>query len=110
MNVHPPNKNPTPKAIAKERSNILRTSKRSKRRNYTYPVIHSLVEKYSTINSYIANPVIDPNTGALLEFHHLIKGKSKELWTTSFANELGRLLNGIGSRTKTGTNTIKFRP
>ena len=38
------------------------------------------------------------------------KGKSKEIWTTPFANELVRLLNGIGTRMKTETNTIRFRP
>ena len=82
---------PTPKAIAKSRSNNLRTSKRSKRRNFKYPVVQYLIEKYSTINSHVANPVIDPNTGASLEFRHLIKGESKELWTTGYL-KLRRLL------------------
>ena len=69
-----------------------------------------LIEKYSTINSHEANPVIDPNTGASLEFCHLIQRKSKDLWRTSFVNELGRLLNGKGTRMKIGINTIRFRP
>jgi len=73
----PPLLQPTPTAIAKSRSNNLRTSKRSKRRNFKYPVVQYLIEKYSTINSHVANPVIDPNTGASLEFRHLIKGESK---------------------------------
>ena len=88
----------------------MRKSKRNKRRNFKYPVVQYLIEKYSTINSHVANPVIDQTPGASLEFRHLIKGTSKELWTTSFANELGRVLNGIGTRMKTGTNPIRFRP
>ena len=63
VNVHPPNKTPTPKTIAKTRSNTLRTSKSNKRQNFKYPVVQYLVEKYSTINSHVPNHVIDPNTG-----------------------------------------------
>ena len=37
------------------------------------------------------------------------KGKDKKLWDTSFANELGRLVNGVGTRMTTGTNTLRFR-
>ena len=65
-NVEPPDYNPTTKVIAKTRSNTLRISKRTKRRNYKYPVMQYLIEKYSVINSHEANPVIDPNTGASL--------------------------------------------
>ena len=87
----------------------LRISRRHKKRNFKYPVIQYLIEKYLIIKSHKANPVIDSNTGASLEFRHLRKGKDKKLWDTSFANELSRLLNGVGTRMTTGTNTLRFR-
>ena len=65
--------------------------------------------RYSTINSYLAHLVIDPNTGASLEFRHLRRGPDKILWGNYFSNELGRLANGVGIRMETGTNTIRFR-
>ena len=56
------------------------------------------------------NAIIDPVSGVSLEYRHLIKNvKTKLTWNRSFANELGRLANGVGSRIK-GTNTIKFIP
>eukprot|EP00957_Ditylum_brightwellii_P117356 8950237-Ditylum_brightwellii.AAC.1 len=44
------------------------------------------------------------------EYRQLIKGENKDKWITSFANELGRLTNGVGTCIKTGTNTIEFIP
>ena len=68
-------------------------------------------EKYSLNSStlnHLCNAIIDPITGKSLEFRHLIKDpKTKEIWNKSFANELGRLANGVGGRIK-GTKTIKF--
>ena len=57
-----------------------------------------------------ANVVIDPKTGALLEYRHLIKGTTKAIWENSFANEIGRLAQGVGTRIPSGTNTIFFIP
>lgn len=57
---------------------------------------------------HFANSVINPETGQLQEYKHLIQGPDKELWTTSFANELGRLAQGVGSRMPTGTKTVFF--
>jgi hypothetical protein len=55
-----------------------------------------------------ANAIIDPETGASLEYRHLLKIPTKAAaWTHSFANELGRLAQGVGGRLK-GTNTIYF--
>ena len=52
--------------------------------------------------------VLDEATGKSLEYRHLIKiPESKELWIKSFANELGRLAQGVVDREK-GTDTIKF--
>ena len=49
-------------------------------------------------------------TGNSLEYRDLIKNeKTRTTWNTSFANELGRLANGLKNRIK-GTNTIKFIP
>ena len=57
-----------------------------------------------------ANSVIDALTGNSQEYRHLIKGPDRATWTTSYANELGRLANGVGTRMPNGTNTIKFIP
>ena len=62
------------------------------------------------VHQHVVNSVIDPDTGATLEYRHLIRGKTAQLWNTSFANELGRLANGVGIRIPTGTNTIDFIP
>jgi hypothetical protein len=59
-----------------------------------------------------ANSVIDQITGQSYEYRHLVTGKvtghSTEVWTKSFAKELGRLANGLGTRIPKGTNTICF--
>jgi hypothetical protein len=61
-------------------------------------------------NSHIANSVTDPITGEVQEFRHLMQGPNRPTWMTSFANELGRLAQGIGTRMPTGTNTCFFIP
>ena len=57
-----------------------------------------------------ANFIIDPTTGASLECRHLIKGPTKSIWGNSFANEIGRLAQGVGTRMTYGTNTIFLIP
>ena len=37
-------------------------------------------------------------------------GDTADIWRTSFANELGRLANGVGTRIPTGSNTLGFIP
>jgi hypothetical protein len=55
-----------------------------------------------------ANAIIDPDTGASMEYRHLLKSpKHCKAWTHSFANELGRLAQGVGGR-QVGTNTIFY--
>jgi len=72
-------------------------------------------EKYSMqhthdLPSHTCNAIIDPKSGKSLEFRHLIKNPAtKATWNNSFANELGRLADGVSNRVK-GTNTIKFIP
>ena len=56
------------------------------------------------------NAVLDPETGASLEYCHLMQTCQAPVWSTSFANELGRLVNGVGTRMPTGTNTMGFIP
>jgi hypothetical protein len=59
-----------------------------------------------------ANSVINQITGQSYEYRHLVTGKvtshTTEVWTRSFANELGRLANGVGTCIPKGTNTIFF--
>jgi hypothetical protein len=57
-----------------------------------------------------AYSVIDPTSGIAQEYKELSKDPAtSKLWTRSFANELGRLAQGVGDRLK-GTNTCFFIP
>ena len=57
----------------------------------------------------LANSVVGPN-GDLLEYRHLIANPStRETWSHSYGNELGRLAQGMPGR-NTGTSTIIFIP
>ena len=58
--------------------------------------------------SHFCNSVIDPSAGDILEYRYLIRGPDKAIWRTSLANDLGRLAQGVGTRMKSGTNTIVF--
>ena len=58
-------------------------------------------------NKNYAHAILDEETGKALEFRHLIKlDKYRNVWMKSFANELGRLAQGI--RDIPGTDTINF--
>ena len=67
-------------------------------------------------SEHIALPVLDPATGRLLEHRQLRSHPDyKSIWDQSYANELGRLCQGIGTNNSNptgkrvdGTNT--FRP
>jgi hypothetical protein len=54
-----------------------------------------------------ANSVTDQITGQSYEYRHLVTGKvtghTTNVWTKSFANELGLLANGVGTRVPEGT-------
>ena len=56
------------------------------------------------------NVVIDSTTGASLEYRHLIKGPTKAISETSFANEIVQLLQGVVTRMPSVANTIFFIP
>ena len=55
-----------------------------------------------------ANAVADEATGQLLEYRHLVRGPDAKIWKKAFANDLGRLAQGVGTRMRTGTNTVFF--
>jgi hypothetical protein len=58
----------------------------------------------------MANGVINEDTGASLEYHHLIQDETTfSVWNKAAANEFGRLAQGIGGRIE-GSNTIFFIP
>jgi hypothetical protein len=68
-----------------------------------------LNELHSAANAsdHFIGAVINNNTGKVLEYWHLIKSeKYKGIWVRSFANELGRLFQGI--RNVPGTDTCFF--
>ncbi len=77
---------------------------------------HNDMSNATTHSTPLALPVFDPDTGQLLEHRQLRKHpKYKQVWDTSYANELGRLCQGIGKHNTDptqkcveGTNT--FRP
>jgi len=56
----------------------------------------------------MAKSVIDPNTGASLEYSHLIKGPDVERWQQANMNEINRLTDGRLVKGSTGTKTIGF--
>jgi hypothetical protein len=58
----------------------------------------------------MANSVINEDTGASLEYRHLIQDDSTfPVWNKAAANEFGRLAQGFGGRLE-GSNTIFFIP
>jgi hypothetical protein len=63
-----------------------------------------------TIPKHMANSVINEETGASLEYHHLINDASTfTIWNEAAANEFGQLAQGVGNRID-GSNTIFFIP
>ncbi len=68
----------------------------------------SIAERVSQQRRESANPVLDYDTGKLLEYRQLLQDpKHKEIWTKAGANEFGQLAQGVG-RQIDGTNTIFF--
>ena len=57
----------------------------------------------------IAGAVLDPETGDLLEYRHLLsRPKYKEVWTKASTKEMGRLAQGVPGLVE-GTDTIFFK-
>ena len=64
----------------------------------------------NTVPTNWANAIVDDESGEVLEYRHLIKReKYRKQSEHSFANEIGRLAQGVGGREK-GTDTIFFIP
>jgi hypothetical protein len=67
----------------------------------TYGIVHT-TQNNTSIN--FIGAIVDDITGDVLEYRHLIKSdKHKDIWQHSFANELGRLFQGIRDIKGTGT-------
>ena len=69
----------------------------------------AVIEKNLQVH-YQENVVIDPTTGASLEYRHLVKGPTEAIWLNLFANEIVRLAQGAGRIMPSRTNTIFFIP
>lgn len=70
---------------------------------HRYPTRHKLKTQHQA--QRISCVVFDENTGHLLEYRHFIKDKHyKVKWEKSFANELGRIAQGIRNIQRTNTN------
>ena len=54
------------------------------------------------------NAVIDPVTGASLDYRKLSQGPDKAVWIQACANEIGRLGHGLKDSDIKGTNTLRF--
>ncbi len=72
-----------------------------------------ICHKLSQLDMPMALSVLDSSTGEFLEHHQLRQDpRYKTTWDTSYANELGRLCQGIGSgptpksKQIAGTNTF----
>jgi hypothetical protein len=65
---------------------------------------------HQNITMPMANSVINEDTGASIEYRHLIKDDNTfTIWNKAAANEFGRLAQGVGDRIE-GSNTFFFIP
>ncbi len=66
-----------------------------------------LCESLTILNDGNALAVLDRNTGKLLEHRQLRKDpRYKTVWDRSYANELGRLCQGVGTGDKEGCKRV----
>eukprot|EP00804_Cyclotella_cryptica_P025968 CCRYP_002793-RD/>CCRYP_002793-RD protein AED:0.25 eAED:0.25 QI:0/-1/0/1/-1/1/1/0/824 len=116
--LHPPLSEPVPiikapKYIVAEDSIAARIkARRSESSKVTAADNESIAERLlrrkRENKTELAFPVLDPDTGQLLEYRQLLRHpKFKDAWNISAANEFGRLAQGIKGRVK-ATDTIKF--
>jgi hypothetical protein len=83
---------------------IFRTIAFTTNQNITWPM------QQNPLTMPMANSVINEDTGASLEYCHLIKDDSTfTVWNKAAANEFGRLAQGVGDRIE-GSNTIFLIP
>lgn len=72
-----------------------------------YKLVNSIHKDETTTNTQ-ANAVLNFLTGNMEEYLHLMKGQDKARWIKAWANDLGRLVQGVSTRMPRGTNTIFF--
>ena len=60
------------------------------------------------LQEHMVCPVINPDTGASIEYRHLIQGPDKDIWVKALANDFGCLAQGVKDRMPTGNSTIFF--
>ena len=62
--------------------------------------------KKQTILPKIANNVLCAKMSKPLTYRGLMKTRHKPVWENALANELGRLIKGLGTQIKAGTETL----
>jgi hypothetical protein len=85
-----------------------RTNQTLPRANHVATITGPLFLLPTSLSQHVGNSVLDPITGQSLEYRQLSQGPTKDKWIHGFANEIGRLAQGIGTRMPTGTDTIHF--
>ena len=82
--------------------------------NAVQKLVDQEYNKSANLHTHYINHVYHPTTGKICTYSQLsggkVPGENQATWTNAFANELGRLAQGVGTRVKQGTNTIVFIP
>lgn len=99
---------PTPTRVPSQRVLAQRVTEQSTNTPLEPPPILIQPPRLAKQSIQYCNSVLCPTTGSNLEYRHLIKGHQSSTCSTSFANELGRLEQGVGTWMPSGTNTIHF--
>jgi hypothetical protein len=81
---------------------------RSKLRYQQQQVGYHVETTHNAHREHFASSVINPYTGAPLEYRHLIKGPNKARWQEANRNEIGRLTDGRIGNNVVGSNAMKF--
>ena len=79
--------------------------------HYNHKQLRRMTRRISNLENEVhqAMAEMDEDTGRMLNYKQLMRDpKYKKHWSTSSANEFGRLANGVDGRIKNPTNTIKF--
>jgi hypothetical protein len=80
----------------------------SPRANHVATITGPIFLLPTNLSQRVANSVLNPITGQSLEYRQLSQDPTKDKWIHGFANEIGRLAQGVGTRMPTGTDTIHF--
>ena len=76
--------------------------------HYARATRHLIATEHRSTNHN--DTMIDTDTGQFLEYSHLTCGPDKDIWKKSLVKDLSRLVQGVGTRMPTGTNTVFFIP